>query len=70
MSKETKEKFLKQFARYSPNDEEIWLIETVDEYKLKVNREEKRIFCTFISKKLLDAETLMVMEQKIKKRMT
>ena len=67
MSRETKEKFLKQFARYTPNDEEVWLIETVDEYKLRVNREEKRIFCTFISKKLLDAELLVGMEHKIKK---
>ncbi|HPE94689.1 MAG TPA: PolC-type DNA polymerase III [Bacillota bacterium] len=60
-----REKFLKCFAKYKPNDNAVWLLDMLTDFCVKINREQRKVKCVCTASKICDCDTLTAMEQEI-----
>lgn len=64
---EVTRKFLNCFAKYKPNDNALWLLDLLTDFKTRINRENRIVVCNCTAKRLCDCDTLKEIEQQIKR---
>ena len=55
---EVTRKFLNCFAKYKPNDNALWLLDLLTDFKTRINRENRIVVCNCTAKRLCDCDTL------------